>query len=99
MSLGIPLIRFEYQTKLFEPLIPNYHYISIPYDDEMPRHNNTPTDRLGGYNQAKKIEQRFKEVVSDKDFLSFISKNAKKYYEDNLSPHSRVNKTLEILKL
>jgi hypothetical protein len=65
----------------------------------MPRHNNTPTDKLGGYNQAKKIEQRFKEVVSDKDFLSFISKNARKYYEDNLSPSSRVNKTLEILKL
>ena len=45
------------------------------------------------------MEHFYKEVVSDKDFLSFISKNAKKYYEDNLSPHSRVNKTLEILKL
>lgn len=99
MALGIPFVRFEFQTKLFEPLIPNYHYISIPYDNEIPRHNDTPTDRLGGYEQAKKIEQRFKEVVSDKDFLSFISKNARKYYEDNLSPHSRINKTLEILKL
>jgi hypothetical protein len=38
-------------------------------------------------------------VDKKEDFLSFISKNARKYYEDNLSPHSRVNKTLEILKL
>lgn len=99
MALGVPLLRFEYQTRLFEPLIPNYHYISIQYDDEMPRHNDTPTDRLGGYDQAKKIKERFKEVILDKDFLSFISKNARKYYEDNLSPHTRVNKTLEILNL
>jgi hypothetical protein len=99
MALGVPLLRFEYQTILSEPLIPNYHYISLPYDDEMPRHNNTPTDRLGEYPQAKKIEERFKEVILDKDFLSFISKNARKYYEDNLSPMSRIDKTLEILNL
>jgi hypothetical protein len=99
MALGVPLIRFEYQTKLAEPLIPNYHYISIPYDDEISSHNGTKTDRLGGYDQAKKIEQRFKEVISDKDFLIFISKNSRKYYEDNLSSDSRVAKTLNILNL
>jgi len=99
MALGIPFIRFEYQTKLYEPLIPNYHYISVPYDENMPRHNDTPTDRLGGYEQAKKIESRFKEVIGNKEFLNFISKNARKYYEENLSSTMRVNKTLEILNL
>lgn len=99
MSLGMPFIRFKYQSTLSSPLIPNYHYISIPYDNEMPRHNDTPTDRLGGYEQVKKIEQRFKEVITDKEFLSFISKNSRKYYEDNLSPTSRINKTLNILNL
>jgi hypothetical protein len=99
MSLGIPFIRFEYQSKLSSPLIPNYHYISIPYDIEMPRHNDTPTDRLGGQEQVNKIEQRFNEVITDKEFLSFISKNARKYYEDNLSPISRITKTLNILNL
>lgn len=99
MALGIPFIRFEFQTELYEPLIPNYHYISIPYDLTIPKHNGVHTDRLGDYNQVKKIEKRFKEVISDKNFLDFISKNARKYYEDNLSPTSRVDKTLEILKL
>jgi len=99
MSLGIPFIRFQYQSSFHSPLIPNYHYISIPYDVEIPKHNDTPTDRLGGYNQVKKIEERFKEVILDKDFLMFVSKNSRKYYEDNLSSTSRINKTLEILNL
>jgi hypothetical protein len=45
------------------------------------------------------IENRFQEVVDDADFLSYISKNARDYYERNLSPQSRVNKTLDILGL
>lgn len=99
MALGIPLIRFEYQTKLYEPLIPNYHYISIPYDITIPKHNGVHTDRLGNSDHSKQIEDRFKEVISDKEFLKFISKNSRKYYEDNLSQSSRVNKTLNILEL
>ena len=99
MALGVPLIRFEYQTKLYEPLIPNYHYISIPYDDTIPKHNGVHTDRLGDISHSKQIEDRFREVISDKEFLEFISKNSRKYYEDNLSPSSRINKTLEILEL
>ena len=99
MALGVPLIRFEYQTKLYEPLIPNYHYISIPYDTTLPTHNGVHTDRLGNGNHSKQIEDRFREVILDKEFLNFISKNSRKYYEDNLSPSSRINKTLEILGL
>jgi vacuolar-type H+-ATPase catalytic subunit A/Vma1 len=45
------------------------------------------------------IEDRFREVVDDTGFLSYISKNAREYYERNLSPKSRVNKTLDILGL
>lgn len=99
MALGIPLIRFEYQTKLYEPLIPNYHYISIPYDDTIPKHNDVHTDRLGDETHSKQIEDRFKEIIFDKEFLQFISNNSRKYYEDSLSSSSRINKTLEILGL
>jgi hypothetical protein len=84
MALGIPFIRYEYQTNLYPPLIPNYHYISIPYDLDMPKDNDVMTDRLGNEKHAKKIEDRFNEVIKNKEFLNFISKNARKYYEDNL---------------
>jgi len=99
MAIGVPILRFEYQSKFYEPLIPNYHYISIPYDNSIPKHNGVHTDRLGEHIHAKKLEQRFNEVINDKQFLNFISKNARKYYEDNLSPKTRVEKTLSILEL
>lgn len=99
MAIGVPILRFEYQSKFYEPLIPNYHYISIPYDNSIPKHNGVHTDRLGESIHAKKLEQRFKDVINDKEFLKFISKNARKYYEENLSSSVRVNKTLEILGL
>jgi len=84
MALGIPFIRYEYQTQIYPPLIPNYHYISIPYDLDIPKDNDVMTDRLGTEKHTKKIEDRFNEVIKNKKFLNFISKNARKYYEDNL---------------
>ena len=99
MAVGVPLIRFEYQVEMHEKLIPNFHYISVPYPDDMPRHNDVATDRFALEHHAKMIEQRFLEVIDDTEFLSYISKNAREYYERNLSPKNRVNKTLEILGL
>lgn len=99
MAVGIPIIRFQYQTDLYEPLIPNYHYISVDYDKTIPKHNEIYTDRLGNYTHSSQIENRFKEVKDDLDFLNFISNNARKYYEDNLTSPNRVNKTLKILGL
>lgn len=99
MAIGVPLIRFEFQSEMYEKLIPNVHYISVPYPEDMPRHNDVATDRLANNKHVNMIEERFKEVVDDVEFLSYISKNAREYYERNLSPKNRVNKTLEILGL
>jgi len=99
MALGIPFLRFEYQGKMYEDLIPNYHYISIEYDNTIPKHNGVHTDRLGNQEHAKKIEQRFNEVKNDKDFLKFISENARSYYVNNLTSPNRVNNTIKILGL
>ena len=74
MILGVPLLRFQYQSSLYEPLIPNYHYISVDYDKTIPQHNGVYTDRLGEKVHAKQLEQRFKEVAKDDAFLKFIAK-------------------------
>jgi len=99
LALGIPLLRFELQANLHEPLIPNYHYISVDYDYTIPKHNGTHTDRLGGKTHSDQIENRFKEVINDKEFLNFISKNARKYYENYLHTSSRVDYTIKLLEL
>lgn len=99
MALGIPFIRYEYQNKMFENLIPNFHYISIDYDTTIPKHNDVHTDRLGLEIHAKKIIERYHEVIDDKSFLSFIAKNAREYYIRNLSTLNRVEYTMKILGL
>jgi hypothetical protein len=99
LALGVPLLKFEFQASLHEPLIPNYHYISVDYDYTIPKHNDVHTDRLGDGRHSKQLENRFKEVINDKEFLNFISNNARKYYEEHLHSSSRVDNTLKLLEL
>lgn len=99
MALGIPLLRFDFVATLNPPLIPNYHYISIPLQLDLPKERGVHKDRLGDEKHAKLIEQRFHEVIQNKNFLNYISKNAREYYEKYLSKESRVQHTLNLLNL
>lgn len=92
-GLGVPIMRFEYVNKMFKPLIPNYHYISVE------RPSDLIYDRTGNPEHAKMLEERFLEVKDDIDFLNFISKNARQYYDDYLSKEGSVKLTYEILNL
>lgn len=99
MAIGIPIMRFEYRSELYHKLIPNYHYISIPYPDDMPTHNGLPIDRLGLKHHAEMLEDKFIEVSKDKDYLNFISDNAKIYYDKYLSLNNSIQLTLEIINI
>lgn len=94
MQLGIPFIKFEYISCLKTPLIPNYHYISIPVPEDLPIHNSVKKDRLGLEHHAKLVENRFKEVIGDEYLLNAVGSNARKYFEDFLTPSRRVEITL-----
>jgi len=97
MGMGIPFIRFEYLSELKTPLIPNYHYISVERPNDF--RNPFNLDRNGVDVHAKMITDRFLQVKDDKEFLSFISKNSREYYENYLSPSSSINYTKKLLKL
>jgi hypothetical protein len=97
MGMGIPFIRFEYLSQLKEPLIPNYHYISVDRPDDLKDWMNL--DRNGLQHHADLISERFLEVKDDTEFLNFISKNAREYYENYLSPQSSIKYTLYLLNL
>jgi UDP-glucose 4-epimerase len=92
-AVGVPIIRFEYLTPLYDPLIPNYHYISIPRPDDMDLY------RTGNENHAKMVEKRYYEVINDTDFLNFISKNAREYYLKNCTMNSIIKNTHNLLGL
>jgi hypothetical protein len=86
-GMGIPIIRFEYENQMSVPLIPNYHYISVD------KPNDLIYDRIGEKRHAEMLENRFLEIKDDLDFLNFISKNARKYYEEHLSPAGSIHHT------
>jgi hypothetical protein len=99
MVMEIPFIRFKYQTVLDPPLIPNYHYISIPFDEDFPIHNDLKRDRLGGEIQANKIVERYKQVINDKELLKFVATNARKYYDDNLTIDKLIENTYKLTEI
>jgi hypothetical protein len=95
MAVGVPFIRFEYTTEFINPLIPNFHYISVERPDDLKDWMNL--DRNGLQHHADMIVKRYLEVKDDSEFLSFISKNAKEYYENHLNPKSSVDFTIKLL--
>lgn len=92
-GIGVPILRFEYLSKFDSPLIPNYHYVSIPRPHDMDLY------RLGNNNHAKLLENRYHEVINDDEFLKFVSNNAKNYYDENFSLESKIKKTFNLLNL
>jgi hypothetical protein len=71
-GMGIPTLRKKYQIELYDPLIENIHYISYDEDEDLNK-------------EAKNIINRFNSVVNDDEFLSYISNNAKDWYDRNIS--------------
>jgi FkbM family methyltransferase len=92
-GIGVPILRFEYESSFYDELIPNYHYISVTRPSDMELY------RLGSEEHYKLLEKRYMEVINDEEFLLFISKNARKYYEDNIFQNNKLKKTFELLNL
>jgi hypothetical protein len=93
MAMGIPFIRFEYKSEMAVPLVPNYHYISVP------RPENAPHDRDLVQEHAHLIEKRFLEVVNDTEYLSFIANNARNYYNSYIKIDNCVAHTINLLEM
>jgi len=93
MGIGVPMLRYEFLSKMNTPLVPNFHYISVD------RPNDLPLYRDGTKVHADKLIERYREVIGDKEFLEFISKNARQYFDDNLKYENLIPKTFQLLKL
>jgi hypothetical protein len=97
MAMGIPLIRFEYLSEMNQPLIPNEHYISVERPDNLK--SWVKLDREGNETHAKMLKDTFLKVYKEKDFLDYISNNARQYYEEFLSPKSSIELTIKLLNI
>lgn len=93
LGLGIPFIRFKYNSDLNPPLIPNFHYICVDNFDTSKR------DKDGGIEQANLIKKRFLEVCNNKNFLDYVSQNGLNYYNTYLKYPNNIEYTLQLLNL
>jgi hypothetical protein len=93
MAMGIPLIRFKYNSEMNPNLIPDYHYISVDRPDEIILDNQLNSSH------AYLIEDKFIQIKNDVNFLNFISDNAKNYYDNYIKGINGVNHTIKLLEL
>lgn len=102
MALGIPMIRAEYKTTSLVPLVPNYHYISVernsayfPYEHRDPRRS----DRDATIDYVHAVQRKFIEVKDDEEFLMFIRKNGRDYYNNYIKPDSLIENSMKIINV
>lgn len=93
-AVRTPVIRTTLTCKFHNELIPNYHYIAVDVSDIV---YNTGLDY---YRQkADRIHKRYLEVKDDKDFLDFITTNARKWFEENCTIQANVNILNDLIEL
>jgi hypothetical protein len=98
MAAGVPVIKFEFITQLNPPLIPNFHYIAISREKYgIPE--DCHLDQRGTEAHTQGFIDRFNEVKNDEEFLRFIAKNGREYYETYCHPSTRLKHLTGILGL
>lgn len=92
-GLGIPTIRPVYAVTPIQPLIPNEHYIAVEteFDNEF-RYKNP--EQL-----AQRLAQRYREVINDTEYLNQVARNAKDWYNKNITSPGITNSILSALDL
>ena len=87
LGLGNALFRFELSTKFHNPLIPNHHYISVPYRDIKydPRNDHDYYKKL-----SDRLFDRFEQVKHQHDFIKFVADNGRRWYLENATVDANV---------
>tara|TARA_B100002019_G_C21071335_1_gene499162 strand:- start:185 stop:793 length:609 start_codon:yes stop_codon:yes gene_type:complete len=95
LGLGITLFRPKLNCKFHNELIPNYHYISVDYDDLKFEGFN------GIYNKnlTDRIYQRWLEVKDDIEYLKFVASNGQKWFDENCTKDKHAKILTEIIDL
>lgn len=80
LGVGSALFRFELSTKFSNPLIPDYHYISVPYRDIKVENHSLKSyyDSL-----SDRLFNRFEEIKNQPDYIKFVSDNGRRWYQEN----------------
>jgi hypothetical protein len=94
LGLGTALFRFKLITTFHDPLIPDYHYISIPHEDLV-------LDNIDIYFKqlSDRILERFHQVKKDKEYIQFVACNGRDWYLKNGTIAANANILNQIINL
>ena len=96
-GIGIPIIRPKFNIRTTNELIPNVHYISVDIDDCLNAEFRIKKEYE--IDVANRIASTYKKYINDEDFLKYIAKNAKEWYDNNMTYPTIVNNVIKSLDL
>lgn len=94
MSIGLPFIRIEYKDHVYNGLIPNYHYASIPREKAYQTYL-----KEGNNGIANLIKEKYNEIIDDDSFLSYISKNQIEWFDKYAAWPASAEFTIKLTKM
>lgn len=96
-ALGVPVIRPIIVTNYPDPLIPNYHYISCYHNCDYMDNGNPK------YLNPKDMQDNtiyiWDRVKNNHEYLSFITKNARAWYERNCGMNNNISRCINLTDL
>lgn len=98
MGLGTALFRTKLTTKFHNELIPDYHYISVDFDDyEIPIHYGTHPFPGFWEELSNRVIDRYNEIKDDHEYINFVAENGRKWYLENGTLDANANIAVKIL--
>jgi hypothetical protein len=91
-ALGTAVLSPKFPQKHHAPIIPDYHFVEVPFDEEN-------IDSSNFKKLADSYIETFENLKKDKEKIYFISKNARQYYLDNCTIDQHVNLLYNLIDL
>lgn len=88
-GLGTPVLMPRLKNRVHNNLVPDHHYISVAADTQ-----NDNAERV-----ADRIQERFEQVIRDRNYLDFVAHNAMEWYEANVRFPQSLDLTISLLGL
>ena len=88
LGMGNVLLRPKFVVNFHEPLIPDYHFVAVEFDDYK-NHKDMADRFIDKYNKIK----------NDKDYLDFVGKNGREWYLRNGCTTGNANLLTKIVNL
>lgn len=93
LGLGTALFRPKLTVQFNEPLIPDYHYISVDYDSI-----KDETDMKIFYKKLSDlIIDRWQEIIVDREYINKVAKNGQEWFKRNVTKQKHAEIALKLL--